>query len=91
MSKLSRKESIALATIHDVLRELRIRGLIAYVSMDSDAIRIKAYPDTEKEAKELKRLLCFFKDEDDEIGITHIPQTECCNEFYRVELKKRMV
>lgn len=91
MEKLSRKDSMAIATIHDALRELRIRGEHAIVEMYSEEIRIKCYPDTEKEARQIKKLLCFFKDEDDDIGITHFPASEGCANIYKVELRKRMV
>ena len=91
MEKLSRKESMAIATIHDALREFRIKGLNAIVSMDSEAILIKAYPDTEKEARVLNNILCFFRDEGDDLGITHFPPSKGIDEFYKVELRKWMV
>ena len=91
MKRLSRKNSLAIATIFDALRELRIRGENAIVEMYSEEIRIKAYPDTEKEARYLKKILCFFKDEDDDIGITHFPASEGCANFYKVELRKWLV
>lgn len=91
MKKLSRKESIALATIHDALREVRHQFMNAHVEMRSETISIKVYPDTEKEARKIKQILCFFKDEKDDIDITHVPRTEGYTDFYIVELRKRMV
>ena len=91
MFLLSRKELMAISTIHDALRELRCKGMHVIVDMRSDAISIKAYPDTEKEARELKKILCFFKDEGDDLGITHFPASEVCANFYKVELRKWMV
>lgn len=91
MEKLSRKESMAIATIHDALRELRIKGIRVTVEMRSESISIKVYPDTEKEARVLNNILCFFRDEGDDLGITHFPPSKGIDEFYKVELRKWMV
>lgn len=91
MRKLTRKESMAIATIHDALRELRIKGRLAKVDMHTSEINISEYADDYKEALELKKLLCFFKDEDDEIEVRQIPSSVSMHDFYVVELKKMMV
>ena len=90
MSKLSRKESMAIATIHDALRELRLKGMNANVEMRSETISIKVYPDTEEEARNIKKILCFFRDEKDDIDIKHFPSSDGFTEFYIVELRKWM-
>lgn len=91
MRKLSRKESMALATIHDVMRELRSRGRYAQVSMMSDEITISDYADTTNEVKELRKLFCFFKDDDDIIEVRKFEANEEADEWWAVRLKKRMV
>lgn len=91
MSKLSRKESLAIATIHDALRELRIKGRQAKVEMYSSEIAISDYADTANEAKELRRLFCFFKDDEDTIEVREIDASEDVPEFWVVRLFKRMV
>lgn len=91
MEKLSRKEMLAIATIYDALRELRIKGISATVEMRSESISIKVYPDTETEARVLNNILCFFRDEGDDIGNTHFPPSKGIDEFYKVELRKWMV
>lgn len=91
MEKLTRKESMALATIHDALREFRIKRKHVHVEMHTFIISICSYPETEKEAKEVKKLLCFFKDEDDIINVKHFPASDDCPEFYKVELEKSIV
>ena len=91
MEKLTRKESMAIATIHDALRELRIKGRHAKVEMHTSEINISDYADNDKEAQELKKLLCFFKDEDDKITVRRIPATFECAEFYVVRLLKRLL
>lgn len=91
MSKLTRKESMAIATIDDALRELRIKGRLAKVEMHTSEINISVYADEYIEALELKKLLCFFKDEDDKIEVRHIPSSINLHDFYVVELKKMMV
>ena len=91
MEKLTRKESMAIATIHDVLRELRFRGRHAQVSMMSDEISISDYADTTNEVKQLRKLFCFFKDDDDTIEVRKFEATEEAAEFWVVRLKKRML
>lgn len=91
MEKLTRKESIAIATIHDALREFCIKGRHANVNLFEDEIIITVYADTEAEVKEQERILCFFKDEDDTIDVKQFPATEDLGAFYAVRLNKRMV
>ena len=91
MRKLSRKESMAIATIHDALRELRIKGRHAEVSMMSDTISISDYADTTNEVKELRKLFCFFQDDDDIIEVRKIESSEEVAEFWVVRLKKSLV
>lgn len=91
MSRLTRKESIAIATIHDALREFRMRGRSVNVNMMSDEISIIVYADIEYDAKSLQKTMCFFKDEDDMIHERHYPSNGRTNEFFAVELKKKMV
>lgn len=91
MSKLSRKESMAIATIQDVLRELRIKGRHAEVNLMSDTISISVYADTANEAKALRNLFCFFQDDDDIIKVRKIEATEEVADFWVVRLKKSMV
>lgn len=91
MEKLSRKESIAIATIYDALREFRLKGMNANVEMRSETISIKFYPDTEEEARNIKQILCFFRDVKDDIDIKHFPSSEGFTDFYLVELRKWMV
>ena len=82
---------MAIATIHDALRELRIKGRLAKVEMHTSEINISEYADDYIQALELKKLLCFFKDEDDEIEVRHITSSYNKPGFYVVELKKRML
>lgn len=91
MSKLTRKESMAIATIHDALRELRNKGRLAKVEMHTSEINIIEYADDYKQALKLKKLLCFFKDEDDKIEVRRIPSSYNMPDFYVVELKKMML
>lgn len=91
MSKLTRKESMAIATINDALRELRIKGRLAKVEMHTSEIIISEYADDYIQALEIKKLLCFFKDEDDKIEVRHIPSSVSMPDFYVVELKKMMI
>lgn len=91
MEKLTRKESMAIATIYDALRELRIKGRHAKVEMHTSEIYISDYADNYVEALELKKLLCFFKDEDDKITVRRIEGSFDCAAFYVVRLFKRMV
>lgn len=91
MKRLSSKESMAISTIHDALREFRCKGINANVDMQSYTISIFAYPDTVKEARKIKKLLCFFKDEDDDIIVKHYLASYDCAEFYKVALTKKMV
>lgn len=91
MSKLTRRESMAIATIHDALRELRNQGRLAKVEMHTSEINIREYADDYKQAVKLKKLLCFFKDEDDKIEVRHISSSANLSDFYEVELKKRML
>ena len=88
MKRLSLKEAFAIATIHDALRELRIIGRYAQVSMMSDEIIISDHADTVNETKSLKKLFCFFKDDDD---IIEVRKYEGLPEFWVVRLKKRLV
>ena len=91
MFLLTRKESMAISTIHDALREFRCKGMNANVEMRSNSISITFYPDTEKEAKKMQKLLCFFKDEDDDIHVKHYESSDDCPEFYKVQLEKYFV
>lgn len=91
MSKLTRKESMAIATIHDALRELRNKGRFAIVEMHTSEINISENADDYISALKLKKLLCFFKDEDDKIEVRHITSSYNKQDFYVVELKKRML
>lgn len=91
MEKLTRKESLAIVTIHDALRELRIKGRQAKVEMYSNQITISDYADTVNEVKELRNLFSFFKDDDDTIKVRKIEESEGVPEFWVVRLIKRMV
>lgn len=91
MSKLSRKESMAIATIHDALREFRIKGRSANVNMMYDEICIIVYADTESEARSIRKTMCFFKDNDDTLHVRHYPSSGNIKDFFAVELKKKMV
>lgn len=91
MEKLSRKESMAIATIHDVLRELRIKGRHAQVNLMSDEISISEFADTTNELKELRKLFCFFQDDDDIIEVRKHEESEAASEFWVVRLKKSLV
>lgn len=91
MKRLSRKESMAIATIHDALREFRIKGQFLHVDLFANSIIMTAYVDTEKEAKALEKTMCFFRDEKDTVKVRYIPPTNECTGFYKVELKKWMI
>lgn len=91
MEKLTRKESMALATIHDALREFRIRGRHVNVSMYETSICISVYADTKVESLELKDILYFFKDKGDTIEVHHYPASEDLGAFYGVKLNKNLV
>lgn len=91
MDKLTRKESIAIATIHDAIREFRIKGRHVNVNMFDDEIIITVYADTKVESLKLKDILYFFKDEDDTIDVKQFPASEDLGAFYAVRLNKRMV
>lgn len=91
MEKLTRKESIAIATIYDALRELRVKGRQARVEMYSNQICICDYADTVNEVKEMRKFFCFFKDDDDTIEVRKIEESEGVPEFWVVRLIKRMV
>lgn len=91
MKRLSLKEAFAIATIHDALRELRFRGRHAKVSMMSDTISISDYADTANEVKALRKIFCFFKDDDDTIEVRKFEADEEAAEFWVVRLKKSML
>lgn len=91
MRKLSRKESMAIATIHDALREFHLKGMFANVNMHDEEISISVYADTESEARSLKNTMSYFKDEDDTIEVRHYPSNGCIKDFFAVDLKKSMV
>lgn len=91
MKRLSLKEAFSIATIHDALRELRIRGEMAVVQMYSETISIKAYPETVEEARKLKKIFCCFKDEKDVIETQYFPPSDESTDFYKVELRKWLV
>lgn len=82
---------MAIATIHDLLREFKIKGRFANVNMHDEEIDFSVYADTESEARSLKNTMSFFKDEDDTIDVRHYPSNGCIKEFFAVELKKMMV
>lgn len=91
MEKLTRKESIAIATIHDVIREFRIKGRHVNVSMYETSICISVYADTKEDAMVLKQILNCFKDIGDTIDVHRYPGSDELGPFYGVKLIKRMV
>lgn len=91
MKKLTRKELMALLTIHDALREFRIKGRHVNVNMYDDETIITVYADTGTESNALKKILSFFKDEDGTIEVKYFPASEKLVGFYAVRLNKRMV
>lgn len=91
MGKLSRKESMAIITIHDALREFRCKGRQAQVNMMNDKISIHDYANTANEAKALRKLFCFFKDDEDTIEVRKIEAYKDLPEFWVVRLIKSMV
>ena len=91
MKRLSRKESMAIATIHDALREFHLKGMFANVNMHEEEICISVYADTESEARSLKNTMSFFKDDDDTLHVQHYPSHGSIKDFFAVELKKMMV
>lgn len=91
MEKLTRKESMAIATIHDVLRELHIRGRHANVNMYEECICISSYADTALEAMKVKKILKFFMDDGDNLHVQHYPSSGDISEFFAVKLEKKMV
>lgn len=91
MEKLTRKESIAIATIHDALREFRIKGRHANVSLYVDVICISVYADTKVEAMVLKQILYCYKDKGDTIEVKLFPASDDLGPFYSVKLNKKLV